>query len=89
MGGVGGGQAYLQVVAGPGGGEVLRRGCREGQVVAEIVNPLGATTPVLAVTNGVLFARLEQRFAWEGRIIGKIAGADPLASRVGTTLLPA
>ena len=84
----------MQQLTAPVAGRILYRvklgeEVREGQVVAEIVDPLGATTPVLAVTNGVLFARLEQRFAWEGRIIGKIAGADPLASRVGTTLLPA
>lgn len=84
----------MQQLTAPVAGLILYRAklgeqVREGQVVAEIVDPLGATTPVLAVTNGVLFARLEQRFAWEGRIIGKIAGAAPLASRVGTTLLPA
>lgn len=84
----------MQQLTAPVAGLILYRAdlgerVRAGQVVAEIVDPLGTTTPVVAVTDGVLFARLEQRFAWEGRIIGKIAGAEPLASRIGTTLLPA
>lgn len=60
-----------------------------GALVAEILDPLGGRAAVRAETSGVLFARHEQRWAWEGRVIGKIAGPVPLADRVGTTLLPA
>lgn len=60
-----------------------------GDLVAEIVDPLGGRAEIRAVTEGVLFARHEQRWAWAGRVVGKIAGAEPLAARVGTTLLPA
>lgn len=84
----------MQQVAAPVAGLILYRaalGARvaAGEVVAEIVDPLGGRTEVRAETAGILFARQEQRYAWAGRIIGKIAGAEPLAARVGTVLLPA
>lgn len=64
-----------------------------GELVAEIVDPLApppeGRVELRAEADGILFARHEQRWAWQGRIVGKIAGAAPLAERVGTTLLPA
>jgi predicted deacylase len=48
-----------------------------GQCVAEIVDPLtGAVTPVVAQSEGVLFARSSSRFATPGKRLGKIAGAS-------------
>lgn len=63
-------------------GDVLRA----GDVVAEILDPLGGAVAVLARTDGVLFARHDQPFAWPGKIIGKIAGAEPLPERTGALL---
>ncbi len=57
-----------------------------GEVVAEIIDPLGDVTPVLATTDGVLFARHSQKYAWAGKVIGKIAGAVPLPERTGLLL---
>ncbi|MFO1140050.1 MAG: succinylglutamate desuccinylase/aspartoacylase family protein [Paracoccus sp. (in: a-proteobacteria)] len=59
---------------------------RAGEVVAEIIDPLGETAEVLAETDGVLFARHSQPFAWRGKIIGKIAGSQVLESRKGALL---
>lgn len=59
---------------------------REGDVIAMIIDPLGESTEILATTEGRLFARHNQRYAWPGKIIGKIAGATPLPERVGKLL---
>ena len=54
-----------------------------GEVVAEVVSPLGETSrdrvhPITATTDGLLFARSIDRFARPGRILAKIAGEKPL-----------
>ncbi len=59
-----------------------------GEVVARIIDPLGPQMDVVAETDGILFARHNQTYAWPGKVVGKVAGAVPLASRRGT-LLPA
>jgi uncharacterized protein len=83
-------EAMQQVVA-PSAGIVVYRArlgdtLRAGDVVAEIVDPLGATVEVAARTDGILFARHDQPYAWPGKVIGKIAGAEPLAERRGKLL---
>lgn len=82
--------AMSQVIA-PAAGLVVYRaalGTRvgTGDLVAEIVDPLGPTTPVHARTTGVLFARHDQPIAWPGKVIGKIAGSESLPERVGPLL---
>ena len=77
--------AMQQVIA-PVAGLVVYRArlgaqVEAGAVVAEIVDPLGGSVPVKARTDGVLFARHDQPFAWPGKVIGKIAGAVPLPER--------
>ena len=59
---------------------------RAGEVVAEIINPLGETVEVLAETDGLLFARHSQPYAWRGKVIGKIAGDQVLETRKGALL---
>lgn len=59
---------------------------RAGDVIADIIDPLGAVTPVPATTDGLLFARHSQTYAWVGKVIGKVAGAVPLAERTGLLL---
>ncbi len=59
---------------------------RAGEVVASIVDPLGDSTDVLAHTDGLLFARHDQPYAWAGKVIGKIAGETPLPERTGKLL---
>lgn len=60
---------------------------RQGDVVAEIIPPIeGEGVPVLAETDGILFARHDQRWAWEGKVIGKIQGREVLESRKGSLL---
>ncbi|WP_116133644.1 succinylglutamate desuccinylase/aspartoacylase family protein [Tropicimonas sp. IMCC34043] len=59
---------------------------RDGDLIATIVDPLGDSTEVRAHTEGVLFARHDQPFAWPGKVIGKIAGATPLPERTGNLL---
>lgn len=83
-------EAMQQVVA-PAAGIVVYRarlgdGLRAGDLVAEIVDPLGATVAVEARTDGILFARHDQPYAWPGKVIGKIAGAEPLPERRGRLL---
>ncbi|MDS9466887.1 M14 family metallopeptidase [Paracoccus sp. MBLB3053] len=57
-----------------------------GQRIATITVPFGDEIPVLAETHGLLFARHSQPYAWPGKFIGKIAGSDDLAGRVGLLL---
>ncbi len=58
---------------------------REGDVVAHLVPLSGPSAPVAAQTDGLLFARHDQTWAWPGKTIGKIAGerdlsdADPVS----------
>lgn len=59
---------------------------RAGEVVASIVDPLGGITDVAAHTDGLLFARHDQPYAWAGKVIGKIAGETPLPERTGKLL---
>jgi uncharacterized protein len=61
---------------------------RAGETVAEIVPLSGPRQPIIASTEGPLFARHNQPWAWEGRIVGKIAGETPLEHRTGNLLCP-
>ena len=81
----------MQQVRAPAAGIVVYRAglgqrVAAGDTVAEIVDPLGGTVPVLARTSGVLFARHDQPLAWPGKVIGKIAGHEPLPERRGALL---
>jgi predicted deacylase len=58
----------------------------KGDLVATVIDPLGEETELLAETDGRLFARHSQPYAWPGRVIGKIAGEIPLDSRTGNLL---
>ena len=58
----------------------------KGDLVATVIDPLGGETELLAETDGRLFARHSQPYAWPGRVIGKIAGEIPLESRTGNLL---
>lgn len=58
---------------------------REGQTVAELIDPLsGTSTPVASRVDGVFFARSKTRWALRGERIGKVAGAK--AFRTGKLL---
>ncbi|MEM7741277.1 MAG: succinylglutamate desuccinylase/aspartoacylase family protein [Pseudomonadota bacterium] len=62
---------------------------RKGDLIAEIVPPLGGPVAhVVAETDGLLFARHDQTWAWESKVIGKVAGRDVLESRKGDLLTP-
>jgi predicted deacylase len=81
----------MQQVRAPAAGIVVYRArlgdrVEAGATVAEIVDPLGGSLPVEARTSGILFARHDQPFAWPGKVIGKIAGRDPLPERTGALL---
>ncbi|MFM9033279.1 MAG: succinylglutamate desuccinylase/aspartoacylase family protein [Mycobacterium sp.] len=58
----------------------------KGDLVATVIDPLGEETELLAETDGRLFARHSQPYAWPGRVIGKIAGEVPLDGREGNLL---
>jgi len=54
---------------------------RAGDVVLEVIDPIGGTVhPVASRTEGLFFARESQRYARAGRSLAKIAGALPLRS---------
>ena len=55
-------------------------------MVATIIVPAGEEVEVIAETDGILFARHSQPYAWQGKVIGKIAGSVPLATRQGNLL---
>lgn len=63
-----------------------------GDVVAVIVDP-GADDPKMArsevrtVATGLLFVRRNTRYARSGDVLAKVAGATPLAARIGGPLL--
>ncbi len=59
---------------------------KAGDLIAEIIDPLGAVVPVHATTDGLLFARHSQTYAWPGKVIGKVAGAVRLPDRTGKLL---
>ena len=59
---------------------------RKGDLVATVIDPLGGETELLAETDGRLFARHSQPYAWPGRVVGKIAGEIPLEGRTGNLL---
>ena len=58
----------------------------KGDLVATVIDPLGGETELRAETDGRLFARHSQPYAWPGRVIGKIAGDIPLDGRTGNLL---
>jgi predicted deacylase len=56
-----------------------------GELIAELIDPLTATTtPIRAPVDGLFFARDNRRFAVAGMSIGKVAGAE--ATRQGKLL---
>jgi predicted deacylase len=64
---------------------------QKGEVVAEVINPLGSTTnerihPLVSTTEGTLFSNNADCFARPGRILSKIAGKTPLKGK-GENLL--
>ncbi|MEE4301446.1 MAG: succinylglutamate desuccinylase/aspartoacylase family protein [Pseudomonadales bacterium] len=81
----------MQQLRAPAEGVVIYRArlgdrVRRGEVVASLVDPLGDSVDVCAETEGVLFARHDQRYAWPGKVIGKIAGSEVLPERTGNLL---
>ncbi|MDS4030244.1 MAG: M14 family metallopeptidase [Candidatus Contendobacter sp.] len=63
-----------------------------GEVVAELVDPLGepagaARTPIRSVASGLLFARTTERLARPGQKFCKVAGREPLSHRQAGKLL--
>ena len=63
-----------------------------GEVVAELVDPLGeplgaARLAVRAATSGLLFARMGERLARPGQKFCKVAGREPLSYRQSGKLL--
>jgi uncharacterized protein len=60
---------------------------RAGEVIAEILDPYAdRLTPLVAQTDGLLYARHWTRFATAGMLVARIAGAD--ARRSGDLLVP-
>lgn len=57
-----------------------------GDLVAVICDPIGEQVQVLAPTDGLLFARHSQPYAWPGKVIAKIAGTQDLVWRRGLLL---
>lgn len=83
-------EAMQQLIA-PVGGLVayharLGDHVRAGDLVARVIDPVGGAADVLAGTDGILFARHSQTYAWPGKVIGKIAGEIPLPERKGELL---
>ena len=63
-----------------------------GEVVAELVDPLGepvgaARTPIRSAASGLLFARMTERLARPGQKFCKVAGREPLSHRQAGKLL--
>ena len=58
----------------------------KNDLIATVIDPLGEETELRAETDGRLFARHSQPYAWPGRVIGKIAGEVPLDGRAGNLL---
>lgn len=59
---------------------------RQGEVIAEIIPVSGDPVDVTAATDGLLFARHDQTWAWPGKVIGKVAGREILPDRTGPLL---
>lgn len=53
---------------------------RKDDLVAEIIPLQGEPVEIVAETDGVLFARHDQAWAWPDKVIGKIAGRDALVA---------
>jgi hypothetical protein len=54
---------------------------RSGDLVAEIVDPLGGNaTPLHSPTDGVLYARESRRFVTAGTRVCKVAGRESVRS---------
>ncbi|MFZ1643816.1 MAG: succinylglutamate desuccinylase/aspartoacylase family protein [Candidatus Contendobacter sp.] len=63
-----------------------------GEVVAELVDPLGeplgaARTPIRSAASGLLFARMTERLTRPGQKFCKVAGREPLSYRQAGKLL--
>ena len=63
-----------------------------GEVVAELVDPLGeppgaARTPIRSAASGLLFARTTERMTRPGQKFCKVAGREPLSHRQAGQLL--
>ena len=63
-----------------------------GEVVAELVDPLGeppgaSRAPIYSKTSGLLFARMTERLARPGQKFCKVAGREPLSHRQAGKLL--
>ena len=61
---------------------------REGEVVAEVRPVFGEPIEIRASTDGVLFARHDQPYAWKGKVFGKIGGREPFAENGNGVLSP-
>ncbi len=65
---------------------------REGDVIAEVINPLSTSSDnqhvhhVKSRTDGILFTRNSDRFSYPGRILAKVAGTTPLRSETDNLL---
>jgi len=87
----------MDVVMAPSAGIVAHRKhlgdtVEAGEVVAELVtltgsDPLAGRTPMRSRTQGLLFARMAEKFVRPGQAICKIAGAKKLAHRIDGQLL--
>jgi predicted deacylase len=58
-----------------------------GDIIAEIVDPLGPRVPVRSRAAGLLLSRRRNRFVRPGDIVAKIVGTETLPERVGGNLL--
>ena len=63
---------------------------KSGQVIAEVIDPMAdgdiVVDQVSANTDGLFFARPNQRLAWPGSSVGKIQGTRELSHRTGNLL---
>jgi predicted deacylase len=59
----------------------------EGDIIAELVEPLGGRVPIRTRTNGLLLTRRSNRFVRPGDIVAKVVGTKTLPERSGGNLL--
>jgi predicted deacylase len=84
--------AGCEYVHAPVSGVILHRRdigetVRAGDVIADVLDPLDdQLVPLVAQTEGVLYARHWTRFATAGMLVARIAGED--AARQGDLLVP-
>lgn len=84
--------AGCEYVHAPVSGVILHRRetgetVRAGDVIAEVLDPLAdKLTPLIAQTDGLLYARHWTRFATAGMLVARIAGEH--AARTGDLLVP-